>query len=371
MIISFSTVRLGARTKKDKKGNAKSVMAFLSSNSSITYYGFAAGIYGCVVAILVLALVFGLRARRNVKKETVTKMPKGFSPLDVQRIFIGKTYPRRLTAALITHWAQMGYIKVKYVSKHTVQLRKVKKMPAHNHDKAVFFDRGTYVREYELFNEVMRKAADGKPINIHLPLVSKLTATEINKSFAMREDDGVYSSLHYTLKIITFALSVLPLLLSAILVGVLTGIYVGLLMFFIATIGLIVLIFGRGMPILFRAVWCVMMLGMSIGMWIELGINDYLGVIYVAIIMLFVGPIVLIRFVDYREKINLDEYSDLVNYKKFLLKAGADELSGDEYYAALPFLYAFNIKWLVGRRFKALPLPKWYSEDPEKRGWLL
>lgn len=336
---------------------------------------FAAGVYACVIAILIFALVFGRRARRNVKNEQVTKLPKGFSPLDVQRIFIGKTYPRRLTAALITHWAQMGYIKVKYVSAHTVSLQKVKDMPMHYSDKAVFFDRGTYVRERELFKAVMKKAAGGKPINIHMPLVSKSKAADISNMFAAREDEGVYSSTHYTLKVITFVLSILPLLLSAVLLGVLTGMYMMLLMFFMALIGLIVLIFVRGMPILFKAVWCGMWLGASIGgsiaMWIGLGVNDFLGVIYVAVAILFIGPIVLIRFVDYREKINLDEYSDLINYRKFLFKASADELSGDEYYAALPFLYAFNIKWIVGRKFKDLPPPKWYSGDTEGRGRLL
>lgn len=74
------------------------------------YYVFAGLIYACILAIILLALVFGLRARRNVKHEKVTELAKGFSPLDVQRIFIGKTYPRRLTRALIVHWAQMGYI---------------------------------------------------------------------------------------------------------------------------------------------------------------------------------------------------------------------------------------------------------------------
>lgn len=350
-------------------------MTFLSSNSSIIYYGFAAGIYGCVAVILILALIFGLRARRNVKKETVTKMPKGFSPLDVQRIFIGKTYPRRLTAALITHWAQMGYIKVKYLSPHTVQLTKKKDMPMHWSDKAVFFDRGTYVRERELFKAAMKKAAGGKPINIHMPLIGKIKATEISKQFAVREDEGVYSSTHYTLKLITFALSVLPFLLSAVLFGLLTGMYVMLITFFMAMIGLIVLIFVKDMPIIFKAVWCGMWLGVSIGwsiaMYIGLGVNDVMGVIYVAVTLLFVGPIVLIRFVDYREKNNLSDYSDLINYRKFLLKAYADELSGDEYYAALPFLHTFNIKWIVGRRFKGLPPPKWYTDDPDGKGWLL
>lgn len=241
----------------------------------------------------------------------------------------------------------------------------------HYNEKAVFFDRGTYVRERELFKAVMRKAAGGKPINIHLPLISKSEAADISGRFAVREDEGVYSSTHYTLKIITFVLSILPLLLSAILVGLLTGIYIGILMFFMALIGLIVLIFVRGMPILFKAIWCGMWLGVSVGwsiaMWVGLGINDFLGVIYVAVVILFVGPIALIRFVDYREKNNLAEYSDLINYRKFLLKASAEELNGDDYYAALPFLYAFNIKWLVGRKFKDIPPPKWYDGDSEGR----
>lgn len=350
-------------------------MTFLSADNTIIYNGFAAGIYGCVAVILILALVFGLRAKRNVKKEVVTKMPDGFSPLDVQRIFIGKTYPRRLTAALITHWAQMGYIKVKYLSPHTVQLTKKKDMPPHYSDKAVFFDRGTYVRERELFRAAMKKAAGGKPINIHMPLVSKIKAAEISKQFAVREDEGVYSSTHYTLKLVTFALSVLPFLLSAVLLGLLTGMYMMLITFFMAMIGLIVLIFVRGMPILFKAVWCGKWLGVSIGwsiaMYIGLGVNDVMGVIYVAVALLFVGPIVLIRFVDYREKNNLSDYSDLINYRKYLFKASAGELSGDEYYKALPFLHTFNIKWIVGRRFKALPPPKWYTDDTEQRGWLL
>ena len=350
-------------------------MTFLSADNTIIYNGFAAGIYGCVAVILILALIFGLRAKRNVKKEVVTKMPDGFSPLDVQRIFIGKTYPRRLTSALITHWAQMGYIKVKYLSKHTVRVTKIKDMPMHFDKDAVFFDRGTYVRERELFKAAMKKAAGGKPINIHAPLFKKETVTNISKEFAVREDEGVYSSTHYTLKLVTFALSILPLLLSAVLLGLLVGNYMTILLFFTALIGLIVLMFVKGMPIIFKAIWCGMWLGASVGgslaMWIGSGVNDYLGVIYVAVILLFVGPIVLIRFVDYREKNNLSDYSDLVNYRKFLLRAAADELSGDDYYAALPFLHTFNIKWIVGRKFKGLPPPKWYTGDSENAGWLL
>ena len=345
----------------------------LSSGSDYIYIGFAAGVYACVVAILMLALIFGRRARRNVKKERVTKMPKGFSPLDVQRIFIGKTYPRRLTCALITHWAQMGYIRVKYLSPLTVRIIKVKDMPKHDSEDAVFFDRGTYVRECALFNMVMSNTAGGRPIKVYKPLISRQEAKSLSNMFAVREDEGVYSATHYTLKLVTFALSVLPLLLCAIALGLLTGMYVLIVMFGMALIGLIVLMFVKGMPILFKTIWCGMWLGASVGtslgMWISSGVNDFLGVIYIAVIMLFLGPLVLIRFVDYREKINLADYSDLRNYRKFLLKA--TEEIGDEYFAALPFLYTYNIKWLVGRRFKHLPPPTWYVNDPDKKGWLL
>ena len=81
----------------------------MEKKAVMIYLTFAIIIYAMVATVLVLAVIFGRRARRNVKNERVTKMPNGFSPLDVQRIFIGKTYPRRLTAALITHWAQMGH----------------------------------------------------------------------------------------------------------------------------------------------------------------------------------------------------------------------------------------------------------------------
>ncbi|MCH5154552.1 MAG: DUF2207 domain-containing protein [Clostridiales bacterium] len=348
-------------------------MEFLSSSSTSIYIGFAAGVYACVAAILLLALIFGLRARRNVKKERVTKMPKGFSPLDIQRIFIGKTYPRRLTCALLTHWAQMGYIKVKYISPLTVRIIKIKDMPKHDSADAVFFDRGTYVRECVLFNMVMANTAAGRPIKVYEPLISRSEAKSLSNWFAVREDEGVYSATHYTLKLVTFALSVLPLLLAAIALGLLTGMYVLIVMFGMALIGLIVLMFVKGMPILFKTVWCGMWLGASVGtslgMWISYGINDFLGVIYVAVIMLFLGPLVLIRFVDYREKINLADYSDLVNYRKFLLKE-TDKI-GEEYYTALPYLYTFNIKWLLCRRFKHLPPPIWYVNDPDKKGWLL
>ena len=45
----------------------------------MTYYIFAGLIYACILAILLLVLVFGLRARRNVKHEKVTALAKGFT----------------------------------------------------------------------------------------------------------------------------------------------------------------------------------------------------------------------------------------------------------------------------------------------------
>lgn len=69
------------------------MIALSAVSMPIVYHIFAAGIYGCILVIYLLALVYGRRARRNVKKEKVTHMPQGFSPLDVKRIFIERPSP--------------------------------------------------------------------------------------------------------------------------------------------------------------------------------------------------------------------------------------------------------------------------------------
>ena len=180
------------------------------------YYIFVGLVYACILAILLLALIFGRRARRNVKKEKITALEDGFSPLDVQRIFIGKTYPRRLTKALIVHWAQMGYIRVKHLNRTHVLLMLVRKPSTDESKHAIFFDRGTYVRERDLFNIVFTPKLREKRVNINLPLFKKSAIKEINSHYAVREDEGVYSPKHYTLKIITFILSIIPFFLAGI-----------------------------------------------------------------------------------------------------------------------------------------------------------
>ena len=179
------------------------------------YYIFAGLVYGCIASVAGLALFFGCRAMRNVKREQVRELKKGFSPLDVQRIFIGKTYPSRLTRALIVHWAERGLISVEYVDARRVTLVKKSTMPDHDSPKAVFFDRGTYVRERRLFNKVfgIKKRVT---VDINRSLVKRKDWNEINKSFSVREDDGVYSSVHYALKVFTTVLSIAPLFIAAL-----------------------------------------------------------------------------------------------------------------------------------------------------------
>ena len=53
----------------------------------MVYYVISGLIYACIIAIILLALIFGLRAKTYVKREKITSLAKGFSPLDVQRIF--------------------------------------------------------------------------------------------------------------------------------------------------------------------------------------------------------------------------------------------------------------------------------------------
>lgn len=328
--------------------------------------------YGCILAILMLVLIFGLRARRNVKKEKITSLPDGFSPLDVKRIFIGRTYARRLTRALIVHWANRGLITVKYVSKYKVRIHKVKSMPKHDNEKAVFFDRGTYVREYDFFHAACKKFNSG-PIDLRQPLFSKEKETNIRKKYATREDEGVYSAKHFTLKLITILLSLIPSVLCVVWSAVYEGQFMSIAGVGTSLIGLFVLMFINDMPKLFKAVWCGGWLAGSVA-FIMAGFSwsfDPLGIIYVATIVLFAGPLFLVRFVDYREKNNLADYSDLINYRKFFLWSSASDLSTVDYYEVLPMLYAFNIKRFVKHKFIKTAPPKWYKDDEALQGALI
>ena len=322
------------------------------------YYIFAGLVYGCIASVAGLAVFFGCRAMRNVKREQVRELKKGFSPLDVQRIFIGKTYPSRLTRALIVHWAERGLISVEYVDARRVTLVKKSTMPDHDSPKAVFFDRGTYVRERRLFNKVfgIKKRVT---VDINRSLVKRKDWNEINKSFSVREDDGVYSSVHYALKVFTTVLSIAPLFIAA-LWFTLDGVGAAIIFPFIAMLGFFVLRFMREIPLPFRMVWCSMWLGAPIGALIGMTTwsFDPLGISYAASVMLFLGSFVLIQFVDYREKNNLSDYSDLVNYRKFLWRATAGDV---DYYAALPYLYAFGIKPFTAKKLRPAALPAWYK----------
>lgn len=131
-------------------------------------------------------------------------------------------------------------------------------MPPHFDTEAEFFDRGTYVRERNLFNNVIDNHGRGEPINILRPLFTKDFIKRLNANYAVREDEGVYSARHYTLKIVTLVLSIVPLLFAAIWCGINSGNYISVILVCTATIGLAVFMFVNEMPILFKLVWCGM-----------------------------------------------------------------------------------------------------------------
>lgn len=339
----------------------------------MTYYIFAGLIYACILAILLLVFVFGLRARRNVKHEKVTALAKGFSPLDVQRIFIGKTYPRRLTRALIVHWAQMGYIRVKHLDRNRVRLVLVNAPPNHADPDAVFFDRGVYVRECDLFVRLFDKR-NSVEVNLNRAMFTRNQVQNVNSAYAVREDEGVYSSAHYALKVLTTVLSVVPFFLASIYLFIVeTGNAGAIICPFMMCMGLFFFRFVRDVPMFPRVAVGLSFGGSGVGVIVGYytQISDPFGIGYTAVAILFIGSLILIRFVDYREKNNLSDYSDLVNYRKYLLFARKSELFALDYYAVLPYLYAFNIKPLVKRKFNCNELPPWYVSESGKRGKLL
>ncbi|MDE6504829.1 MAG: DUF2207 domain-containing protein [Clostridia bacterium] len=344
----------------------------LNVPQEIAYIPFAAGAYGCIFAVLVLALIFGPRARRNVKRQKITELPKGLSPLDIQRIFIGKTSPQKLTRALLVWWAQNGYIRIEQVGRYKVRVKKLKGMPYHN-DGAEFFDRGTYVRERYLFGILEHKILRGDTINLLKPLFTKEAVKKTDETFAVREDDGVYSAKHYQLKIFTLVLCCMPLVFTVIWNCVCFSSALPLLFLGTAAIGYFVLMFARTIPIFFKLLWCGLWLFASFGgLWAATNEGyDPAGIYYAAIVIIFAGSFVLLRFVDYREKINLDDYSMLINYRRYLLFTPGAELVNTDYYSALPYIYAFKIKPLVRRKYGERSVPEWYVCKNGEKGALL
>ncbi len=342
-------------------------MTFLSVSAPQTalYYALAAATYLCIAVLIVMSVFFGRRARRNVKREKVTEMPKGFSPLDVQRIFIGKTFPSRLTRALLVHWAQLGYIKIIPVSKFKVKIRLIKQMPPHDSEEAVFYDRGTYVRECALFELATDKYRD-KPINLFSPMFDSKEIKKWRGRFAAREDEGVYSEKHYRLKVAAIFLSVCPFVLMNIWLSVCSS-SAHIITTIMGALGFFVLRFMSDIPLWFRILWCSMWLGAPIALLVVDGGKSFdpLYATYAACAIMLIGSFVLIRFCDYRAKNNLAEYSDLVNYRKFLLFAKRSELENVDYYAALPFIYAYHVSFFVKRRFGKRKPPRWIKRIPD------
>ena len=338
----------------------------------IPYHICAVAVYACILVLCILAVIYGLRARAYVKKEKVTALPRGFSPLDVQRVFIGKTYPRRLTRALIVHWAQMGYIRVEQLSRYTVRLVCLNKPPVHSDKDAAFFDRGTYVRERDIFNALFARQGEQIVVNIYKPLIPKEKVKNINNRYAVREDEGVYSAKHYRLKVASFIISFAPFVICGIYMCI-TGSVAGIIPPFMMMLGLFVFRFVREIPFAFRFIWSMMWVAGAAGVMIAFfnSIFDPWCMAYVSTAFLFVGSYILVQFIDHREKNNLADYSDLVNFRKFLLFSGRDKLQGVDYYQVLPYLYAFNIKPFVKGKFNTQRLPDWYVCTDGKRGSLL
>lgn len=329
------------------------------------YFAFAAGVYGIILAALILALVFGLRARVLVKDEYKDRLPDGFSPLDIQRVMFGRTYPSRLTKALLCHWANMGYITIKSKEDGRLAIRVLKEMPPHDAEDAAFFDRGTYVRERDIFKAVFggRKSRELSP---HKALIPFSMQSEIRKKYAVREDEGVYGQRHYSLKIIMQILALLPILLSGVwdLMNNKMGSTTPALLF--VFIGILCMRYLKVVPfgirIPFFSIWGGMPLVIYMTNYTK-NLYDPLGIGIASGVFMLLGTFVLIQFADVREKNNLDDYSDIMNVKKFLRRTKREKLTSADYAALLPLLYTLPSMRLYKGKFRDCMPPTWFSGE--------
>ena len=313
------------------------------------FYVIAAAIsFGCILTVLVFDVAFGCRALFHVKRERVTELPKGFSPLDYQRVIKGKTRPDRLTRALLVWWAQRGYIRMQGLTRYQVRVWKLQNMPPH--EEAEFYDRGTYVREREIFDHIFSdvKLDTGfKDVNINAPLISRKSAEAVNKSFSIGENEGVFGTGHFILKIVTQILCFVPYFLAVAWASYDTGdsaLFIGLSIF--SVIGVLALKYFIFVPPVIRYPFFSLWGGLPyIGIMTSYFQNVnydpwYFGL--AALLFYSLGTFFFILFADYREKENLKEYSDLFNYRNYLFFVHRKAVVKEDYYEILPFLYTIN-----------------------------
>ena len=340
-------------------------MMLSAISNRMVYYAFAAGVYGTFFTVLALALIFGLRARVSVHDGPTNRLPCGFSPLDIQRVLGGKTYPRRVTKALLYHWANMGYIEIEVKEDGVFAVKVKKKMPLHDDEKAVFFDRGTYVREQRIFRAAFpMKNAKVSPKK---PLISRDVQSAIRESYAVREDEGVYGQAHYTLKMITQVLAILPILLSATWAVLYSTSNLGLaFMLIFIIIGVLAMrhltVVPPGFRIPFFSVWGgapLVAFAVSYG---GMAFDPmYIGA--TSAVFTLLCTYVLIQFIDVREKNNLEEYGEIVRVKRFLRSVKREKLTGEDFSALLPLIYTLPSMRLYKRKFRDCPLPDWFKGE--------
>lgn len=333
------------------------------------FYIIAAAIsFGCIAVVLVFDVAFGCRALFHVKRERVSELPKGFSPLDYQRVIKGKTRPDQLTRALLVWWAERGYIKLAGLNRNTVRVWKLKNMPPH--EEAEFYDRGTYVRERKIFDHIfsdVRLNTGFKDVKINMPLLSRKSAENINKSFSIGENEGVFGTGHFILKIVTQILCFVPYFLAVAWASYDTGnggAFIGLSIF--SVIGVLALkylvVFPPAIRYPFFAVWGGAPYCGIVQQYFS-AVNDpwYFGL--AALLFYVLGTFIFILFADYREKENLKEYSMLFNYRKYLYTVPKKAVDPEDYYRVLPFLYTINCAAVLKGKFRSEKLPDWYSGE--------
>ncbi len=346
------------------------------------FYVIAAAIaFGCIGAVLVFDVAFGCRALFHVKRKFVNELPKGFSPLDYQRVMKGKTRPQALTRALLVWWAQRGYIEIEGRAKNTVRVRQLKEMPPHK--EAEFYDRGTYVREREIFNYIFardnmknysgRDIKSGyRDININAPLITRKSAESVNKSFSIGENEGVFGAGHFILKIVTQILCFVPYFMAVAWATYDTGEALFIALSIFSVIGVLALKYVIVIPPAIRYPFFSLWGGLP---YIAIVTTYFQQVAYdpwyfglAALIFYALGTFIFILFADYREKENLKEYSDLFNFRNYLFFCNKKAVDPERYYELLPFLYTINCAQLLKPKFRSGQLPEWYRGE---RGALL
>ncbi len=314
------------------------------------------------VAVLVFLICFVIsRKSQHVIVTPEFYPPKGYSPIDVARIYRGEVRPKDI-ASLIIYWASVGLVELEPKANKKYYL--IKKLKNYNdvdlaggaeplsdkHEKA-YFD--ALFAKSDVYDTEFASSGNNRKIS------------KAVESLYDRGEDG--KKKQTVLKALVHFFSTLPFLLFIIwnLTFDSSQIYL-FFIFLFPFIGVMVFVYMR-LPwfmLWFKFVWCGGFAGVPLGLMIGsmlITTYDVWNLLYIIVAIFLLGNYAT-RAIKVRPQADVAVLGRVLGFRNFLVKSELSKLERmvyddpEYYYHILPFCYALGITRVMEKRFKSLSI---------------